>query len=88
MESHIQGKLAVFLFVFYHFYSFLTLFFNGRGVPHVRLVSLFDMLQTILSAIIGWAPAIARIVISFGTTLVRDNIFFFFFFINNFCYNV
>ena len=39
-------------------------------MPHPRLTTLFDVLQMLLSAIVGWAPALARIVISFVVTLL------------------
>ena len=39
-------------------------------MPHPRLTTLFDLLQMLLSAIVGWAPALARIIISFVVTLV------------------
>ena len=41
-----------------------------RGIPHPRLTTWFDMLQMFLSAIVGWAPAIVRIVASFVATLI------------------
>lgn len=39
-------------------------------MPHPRLTTCFDLLQMLLSAIVGWAPALARIIISFVVTLV------------------
>ena len=41
-----------------------------RGIPHPRLTTFFDMLQMLLSAIVGWAPALVRIIVAFLSTLV------------------
>ena len=41
-----------------------------RGIPHPRLYSIFDTLNTVLSCIVGWAPAIVRIVASSIVTLI------------------
>lgn len=41
-----------------------------RGIPHPRLTTYFDFLQMMLSAIIGWAPALARIISAFLFTLI------------------
>ena len=41
-----------------------------RGIPHPRLYSMFDTLNTLLSCVVGWAPAIVRIVASFISTLI------------------
>lgn len=40
------------------------------GIPHPRLTTCFDMFNMLLSAIVGWAPALARIAGSFIFTLL------------------
>ena len=40
------------------------------GIAHPRWIGLFDIFKTILSCVVGWAPALVRIVASTGATLI------------------